>query len=274
MLELKALHKAFSQAKGDPIQALDGLSLCVRPGQFVVVIGCHGAGKTALLDAIAGRFFVDSGTIRFAGRDVTRVYEHEQALHRRLAAIDPDSGSRIHPNDLKRIIRALEFYAATGQTISNLQAVSREQAARAPAIWIALVRDREEIYGTVESRTRAMIRDGWIEEVARLLDQGFGPGLELIKAHGYRELAAYVRGETSLGAASDAINKNVRHYVRYQLGWIRQMPEIQVVAADRPPSELAQAVLTIIEEENPAGPLPSPPHVSSPPHIPSALELG
>lgn len=161
------------------------------------------------------------------------------ALHAELAAVDPEGAARIHANDLKRIIRALEVYEATGQTISELQEASRRAAPGVNAVKIALVQDRDVLYRKVEARTAAMLQDGWLEEVARLLEAGYGPSLASTKAHGYRELAAYLQGEMSLESALEIINRNIRHFVRYQLGWIRRLPGVHLIEVDAPPEELA-----------------------------------
>jgi len=147
-----------------------------------------------------------------------------EALHARLAQMDPAAAARIHPNDQKRIIRAIEACEAAGKSFSELQRESQQTPPLLRATKIALVKDRPDLYRAVEARTAAMIREGWLKEVAELLEDGYGPAFDRIMAHGYRELAAHLQGQMSLEEAVEQINKNVRHYVRYQLGWIRQTP--------------------------------------------------
>jgi tRNA dimethylallyltransferase len=169
------------------------------------------------------------------------------ALHARLASVDPEAATRVHPNDLKRIVRALEVHHAMGQAISDVQARSRQVQPLADALIIALVRDRETLYRIVEERTRAMIQAGWIDEVRRLVTAGYGPWLDLTKAHGYRELAAYLGGSLTLEDAEKQIDLNVRHYVRYQLGWIRQMAGIHILNAGASPTDLACELIPLVE---------------------------
>lgn len=143
------------------------------------------------------------------------------ALHSRLAEVDPASALRIHAADLKRIIRALEVHEARRESISQIQEHSRRRAPVIDATWFALVRDRTELYQVVEKRTDQMLNAGWLTEVEQLVNAGCGPAIEEIKAHGYRELAGVVNGKIGLPAAVEKIKLNVRHFVRYQLGWIR-----------------------------------------------------
>ena len=172
-----------------------------------------------------------------------------EALHARMTKIDPSAGARIHPHDLKRIMRALEVHDHTGSTITEEQLRSQEEGPRFPALKIALVRDRSELYAMVEQRTKAMLREGWIEEVQRLIEAGFGQGLEEIKAHGYRELALHLQGRASLEDALVRINLNVRHYVRYQLGWIRQMSDVVMIEASQPAQQIAEVVRGLILQQ-------------------------
>jgi len=177
--------------------------------------------------------------------------EGSAVLHAQLREVDPTTAERLHPNDAKRIIRALEVFQTAGRPLSVVQAESQLRAGLLSPLVIALVDDRETLYRRVEARTAAMIRSGWLEEVSGLLRGGFAEGLNAIKAHGYPELAAYLRSELELGEAIERINRNIRHYVRYQLGWIRHMPGIHIVEAVGPVADQAASVLALIESRGP-----------------------
>ncbi|MCA1595084.1 MAG: tRNA (adenosine(37)-N6)-dimethylallyltransferase MiaA [Chloroflexi bacterium] len=153
------------------------------------------------------------------------------AIHKRLAMVDPEAASRIHPSDMKRIVRALEVHAAGRRPLSHLQEQSRQAAPAVDAVWFGMVRDRAELYDIVEKRTARMIEAGWMAEVEGLVRSGRAPAIDQIRAHGYRELCGVLAGQSSLPAAVEQINRNVRHFVRYQLGWIRGHSGIQVLDA-------------------------------------------
>lgn len=243
-LDLADPNKPYSTAEYLAV-ALQAIAETREAGLLPLVVG----GTRLYLQAVAGHYEGSSPPLlEFRARLMAQAEDRgAESLHRELAVIDPPAAARIHSNDLKRIIRALEVYEATGKTISQFQDESRQAAPRTQAITIALVRDREEIYRGVEKRTEAMIGEGWLEEVDGLLRDGYGPGLEAIKAHGYRELAAYLQGTMTLPDAVTLINRNVRRYVRYQLGWIRQMQGAHVVDAEGPVAALAGRLMDVIE---------------------------
>src|SRR5207245_3169034 len=149
-------------------------------------------------------------------------------------AVDPESASRLHPEDTKRIIRALEVYQTSGEPISAHQARSREAGGRFGAVWVALVRDREEIYARIEERVDQMIAAGLIEEVECFLREGRRETEIAMQAHGYKEIIGCLLGRYDREEAIRLLKRNTRHYAKYQLNWLRQIPGIHFVRADAP----------------------------------------
>jgi tRNA dimethylallyltransferase len=164
----------------------------------------------------------------------------------RLQAVDPDTASRLHPEDRKRIIRALEVYETTGEPISRLQARSQEEGGRFEAVWVALIRDRDEIYERIERRVDAMIEAGLIEEVESFRREGLRESDIAMQAHGYKEILGYLLGRYDREEAIRLLKRNTRRYAKYQLGWLRQIPGIHFVRADDP--DAASAVAAMIEK--------------------------
>lgn len=170
-------------------------------------------------------------------------------LHRRLREVDPETAARLAPADRKRLIRALEVWHAAGRPISELQARSREKPARYDALWIGLLRDREEIYRRIDARVDAMIAAGLIEEVAGFLREGLTEKQIAMQAHGYKEILGYLQGRYSREEAIRLLKRNTRRYAKYQLGWMRQMPQLHLVRADRPHEEVVAQILELTRKE-------------------------
>ncbi|WP_233531083.1 tRNA (adenosine(37)-N6)-dimethylallyltransferase MiaA [Paenibacillus alkalitolerans] len=147
------------------------------------------------------------------------------ALHAVLALRDPAAASRIHPNDRKRLVRALEIIDATGEPLAE-QAAKREKTSPYDLCMIGLTMDREKLYQRIEQRVDAMIGEGLVEEVRSLLGQGYGRDLVSMQAIGYKEIAAYVEGECSLDEAVAILKRNTRRFAKRQLSWFRTMPQI------------------------------------------------
>lgn len=164
-------------------------------------------------------------------------------LHRRLAAVDAETAARLAPADRKRILRALEVWHGSGRPISVLQAESQQEGGRYTARWIELVRDREEIYRRIDARVDAMIESGLIEEVEAFLREGLLEQHIAMQAHGYKEVMGYLLGRYDRAEAIRILKRNTRHYAKYQLGWMRQMPEMRLVNADRPHNAVVAEVM-------------------------------
>ena len=155
--------------------------------------------------------------------------EGTEALHARLAEVDPEAAARITPRDLKRIIRALEVYLTTGETISSLQALDRERPPRYNTCQFGLTLPREELYRRIEARLDQQLAAGLVAEVQGLLDQGCHEGLVPMKGLGYAQLARYLRGACSFDEAVVALKRDTRRFAKRQLTWFRADKRIQWV---------------------------------------------
>ncbi|MFO8006397.1 MAG: tRNA (adenosine(37)-N6)-dimethylallyltransferase MiaA, partial [Candidatus Brocadiia bacterium] len=148
-----------------------------------------------------------------------------EQMHRKLARLDPEAAERIHPNDVQRLVRALEVYELTGEPISQGQ----EQFAGTPELpcrMVGLRRAREELYRRIERRVDAMMERGLLEEV-RSLRGRLGP--QASQAVGYKELARYLDGQVGLAEAVQQIKRNTRRYAKHQLTWFRHFPHVRWV---------------------------------------------
>ena len=148
----------------------------------------------------------------------------KETLHRRLAQVDPVTAARLHPNDVRRVIRALEVHAITGRPFSQQEQPAGEPAFRYRVA--ALDMDRALLYERVERRVDQMLAQGLAEEVRRLLDSGVPADCQAMKGLGYKELVPYLRGECTLQEATYAVKLGTRHYAKRQLTWFRHEPDI------------------------------------------------
>jgi tRNA dimethylallyltransferase len=143
------------------------------------------------------------------------------ALHERLRAVDPESADAIHPNNIKRVVRALEIYEQTGIPKSEFD--RRSQAVESPfeAVVIGLYYPRREVlYERINRRVDMMIADGLLEETRGLLEEGvFDVNLTAAQAIGYKELLGYLRGEETLAEATENLKTATRRYAKRQLTW-------------------------------------------------------
>ena len=164
-------------------------------------------------------------------RQLTAEAEREGTplLHRRLAEVDPEAATRITPRDLKRIIRALEVYLTTGETISSLQALDRERPPRYNTCQFGLTLPREELYRRIEARIARQLAAGLVAEVQGLLDRGYHEGLVPMKGLGYAQVARYLRGACSLGDVVVALKRDTRRFAKRQLTWFRADARVQWV---------------------------------------------
>lgn len=166
-----------------------------------------------------------------------------EVLHKELMAVDPVTAERLHPNDLARIVRALEVARTSGRPISALQ---RQYPADAPAVayrMVAMRRSEADLRRRIEKRTGRMFAAGLVEEVREVLRQG-GFSRSAQKAIGYREVLAYLNGELSPAETVEQVRRNTWRLARKQRTWLKSFPGIRWldVPPDEPPEETAARV--------------------------------
>ena len=165
----------------------------------------------------------------------------EPHLFRRLQEVDPQAAERIHPNDLLRIIRALEVWEITGRPISTWQREGAYQPFLMQFVKIGLNLGREKLYKRINARTDQMISSGLVDEVKKLKERGFTPRLKALKSVGYQELFDYLDRRSGLPEAIEAIKLNTRHYAKRQMTWFKKDKEI--IWMDREEENLIQRIL-------------------------------
>jgi tRNA dimethylallyltransferase len=152
-----------------------------------------------------------------------------RALHEWLTEVDPEAAARIHPNDEKRIVRALEVWESTGRPTSRPRKLDQGARGRYNTRQFGLTLPREELYRRVEARVDGMIAGGLVEEVQALASRGYGPELVAMKGLGYAQLAAHARGRISREEAVRRLKRDTRRFAKRQLTWFRADPRIEWV---------------------------------------------
>ena len=144
----------------------------------------------------------------------------KEELYQRLQKIDPDAAQRIHPNDFRRISRALEVYYLTGKTISSY--INNRKKSLYKLAMVGLTRKRAELYQRIEARVDKMFADGLVEEVKSILDMGYDPTIKPLQSLGYKQVVDYLRGDCDQAAAIASTKNATRNYAKRQLTWFRR----------------------------------------------------
>lgn len=172
--------------------------------------------------------------------------EGRDALYQRLSDIDPDAAAATHPNNIRRVIRALEIYETTGKTKTYWDRHASQKNPDLDILPIGLTyRDRETLYRRIDARVDAMIEAGLIEETKRLRDAGlFEKSPTAAAAIGYKELLTYLNGKAPLTAAVEDLKTATRRYAKRQLTYFRRMPDIVWLFCDgKTADDLAEEIL-------------------------------
>jgi len=147
-------------------------------------------------------------------------------LYQNLEKVDPDYASKIHVNDLKRIIRALEVYELTGQPFSQMQKTNKQKDKGYETLLVGLDRERSKLYERIEQRVEKMFAQGLVEEVRGLRERGYDLGLPAFQALGYKETIGYLQGDLTLEKCIAQIKKNTKNFAKRQLTYFRKNKDI------------------------------------------------
>ena len=150
----------------------------------------------------------------------------EEFLHSQLALVDPESAEQIHFHNVKRVIRALEFYHQTGKKISEHNAEEREKESAYHSAYFVLTDDRARLYDRIDRRVDLMMEQGLLQEVEYLRDRGLKREDVSMQGLGYKELFGYFDGEYSLEEAVRIIKRDTRHFAKRQLTWFRRERDV------------------------------------------------
>lgn len=215
-----------------------------------IVVGGTGFYIQALLNDID---FTESNEDTSYRKELEQLANEKGAeyVHQMLRAVDPESADQIHMNNVKRVIRALEFYKQTGQKISEHN--EKEKAKQSPYdfCYFVLTDDRQVLYDRIDSRIDQMLEEGLVEEVEALRQKGYTKDMVSMQGLGYKEILSYLEGEISLEEAVYMLKRDTRHFAKRQLTWFRR--ESDVIWIDkkdynREEDKILEAMLQKIKE--------------------------
>ena len=170
-------------------------------------------------------------------------------LHRRLAMLDPEAALRIHPNDLRRTVRALELVTHAGVPASQLRAQHGFRDRPFRTLFLVIDPGRDELDARIDTRAEAMIRAGLLQECRALRARGYGAELRPMQAIGYRHMMAVVDGQDTLENALAGIRRDTRHFARRQRTWFRAVPDSIWLPPD-PASAIDSRVRSFLENSD------------------------
>lgn len=189
-------------------------------GHQVLLVGGTGLYLRALRNPMAMGDVGSDEALRDELQMLADAPEGKQRLHDMLAEVDPDTAARLHLNDVRRAIRALEVYRLTGVPFSKQPQVEAETPFDYRVATLTM--DRAVLYQRIEQRVDQMLRDGLVNEVKDLLDRGVPATVQAMKGLGYKEMVPYLRGEYDLDKAVYELKLGTRHYAKRQLTWMRR----------------------------------------------------
>lgn len=177
--------------------------------------------------------------------------EGKEKLHDMLADIDVEYAQSIHPNNVKRVARAIEYYRLTGEKMSEHNKSAKEKESPYNTAFFVLNMDRQKLYERIDMRVDIMMENGLENEVRKLIDMGYSPELVSMQGLGYKEFIPYFNGEISLEKAVDDIKKYTRHFAKRQLTWFRRQTEgIWIDMTDGDKEKALSQIINEIEKRN------------------------
>ena len=229
--------------------AKDAMEQIYANGHIPIVVGGTGFYIQALLYDIDFTGTVQDDTYRTELENLAKEKGAEY-LHNMLWKVDPKSAEDIHANNVKRVIRALEYYRQTGQKISEHNEEERRKESPYEFAYFVLNAPREQLYARIDRRVDQMIEEGLVDEVKHLKELGCTKEMVSMQGLGYKEILAYLDGKCDLDTAVYTIKRDTRHFAKRQLTWFRrerQVTWIQKEAYDYDEDKILKAMISHLE---------------------------
>ncbi len=177
----------------------------------------------------------------------------QDELHSMLAAVDEVSAKNIHPNNVKRVIRALEYYHQTGEPISKHNEEQKENKSPYEFVYFVLNDDRDILYERINRRVDKMIEDGLVDEVRQLKEMGYDRSYVSMQGIGYKEILDYLDGKITLDEAVYIIKRDTRHFAKRQITWFKREKEVvwvNIQEFDRKPEKIQEFMLDVLKSRH------------------------
>ncbi|MDF2502885.1 tRNA (adenosine(37)-N6)-dimethylallyltransferase MiaA [Clostridium sp.] len=250
LIDIVEPNEEFSVAQYKQL-AIDTIKNIVARGKYPILVGGTGLYINSLIFN-----YEFTGTYKDSEyRNHLEVLANENGrnfVHEMLREVDMDSYNRLYPNDLKRVIRALEVYKITGKTISELNENQDIYNIPYNINYYVLNMDREQLYNRINRRVDIMIEKGLVDEVIKLKDMGYNSSMQSMKGIGYKEILYSLENKISLGEAIEMIKQGSRNYAKRQLTWFRKDKRVHWIDKDKFDSdeEIANFIIGNLKENN------------------------
>ena len=220
-------------------------------GHIPIVVGGTGFYIQALLYDID---FTENETDHTYRKELEQLAEEkgEEYLHKLLQEADSESAGQIHCHNVKRVIRALEFYHLSGRRISEHNEKEREKTSPYHFAYFVLTDERSHLYANIDKRVDLMIEQGLVDEVQKLKNMGFHRDMVSMQGLGYKEILDYLDGKTTLEEAIYIIKRETRHFAKRQLTWFRRERDViwlDKQAYDYQDAKILEDMITILKEK-------------------------
>lgn len=205
--------------------ALEAMKDIYSREKIPVVVGGTGFYIQALLYDI--NFEDNDNDMSYREELQTLAAEHGNSyIHDMLAGVDPESAEKIHENNVKRVIRALEFYKKTGTKISEHNEAESQKESPYNFEYFVLNDDRQKLYDRIDRRIDIMLEDGLLDEVKSLVDEGYSRDLVSMQGLGYKEMIDYIQERYTLDEAVYTLKRDTRHFAKRQVTWFKREKQV------------------------------------------------
>ncbi|MFQ5583149.1 MAG: tRNA (adenosine(37)-N6)-dimethylallyltransferase MiaA [Calditrichia bacterium] len=219
----------------------------LKKGKIALVVGGSGLYLRALLEGFFGGDIRDEKIRSRLNERLQR--EGAEKLFRELSEVDPPLAAVTHPNNVKRVLRGLEVYLASGIPLSQIQ---KKQKDPAPFAYkkFGLTMERKQLYERINHRVEEMFEQGLINEVRDLLKKGYSEKLNSLNSVGYKEAIDYLKGHTDLRTCIERVKQNTRRYAKRQFTWFRAEKDIHWVSIEPANDYIDTAAREILDQFN------------------------
>lgn len=171
-----------------------------------------------------------------------------EVLHEKLSQVDPEAAKQIHANNIKRVIRAIEYFKQTGEKISEHNEEMRQKESPYNFLYYVLTRDRKTLYERIDKRVDIMMKNGLVEEVKKLKSMGCHRGQTSMQGLGYKEILDYLDGDCTLEDAVYILKRDTRHFAKRQLTWFRRERDVRWLDLDEYHGDTDQILKDILKD--------------------------
>ena len=227
--------------------AKEALTGIYERGHIPIIVGGTGFYIQALLYDID---FTENDGDTAIRRELEKLAQNQGAgcLHQMLQEIDPESAAAIHQNNVKRVIRAIEFYRQTGKKISLHNEQEREKQSPYQFLYYVLDTDRKTLYERIDRRVDLMMEHGLVDEVKHLADMGCTRDMVSMQGLGYKEILDYLSGEIPLEEAVYILKRDTRHFAKRQITWFKRERDVRWLELEQFQNDRKKVLEHILDE--------------------------